>query len=110
MAVTVLSFADGGATRAGAVEAPLEHLAGRVARQLVHEQDLAGHLEAGEVALDVVLHRLLVQAGARAQHHEGAQALAELLVADADDRDLFDLLVARRAGPRPRAGRRSRRR
>src|SRR3954447_7721337 len=37
----------------------LEHLAGRVARQLVHEGDFAGHLVAREVLLDVGLDLVL---------------------------------------------------
>src|SRR5947209_16420026 len=59
-------------------EIPLEHLAGRVARQLGQEHDLARHLEACEVALDVVLDRGLVEARAVQRHDERLQALAEL--------------------------------
>src|SRR5689334_432723 len=63
---------SGGGTSIG-VEVALEHLAGRVARQLVEEDDLARHLVAGEVLLDVTLERLLVDRPLR--DHEGAQPL-----------------------------------
>src|SRR5450631_4138773 len=39
---------------ASVLELALDHLAGRVAGQLLQEHHLAGHLEAGEVLLDVV--------------------------------------------------------
>src|ERR1700710_846786 len=42
------------------LEVLLEHLAGRVARQLVEEDDLARHLVAGEVVLDVLFQGVLV--------------------------------------------------
>src|SRR5215204_7508874 len=66
----------------------LQDLAGRVARQLVDEDDLARHLVARQVlphvALELVLGRLL----AALEHHERAQALAEVLVLDSHGRDV----------------------
>src|SRR4051812_49102135 len=58
----------------------LEHLARRVARELVEEDDLARDLVAREVGLDVVLELVLAGVGAVAQHDERPQALAELVV------------------------------
>src|SRR5882672_10737519 len=75
---------------AGALQVALEHLAGRVARELREEHHVARHLEAGEVRLDVILHRRLAQFGAVAGDDEGLQALAELLVGDAHDGRLLD--------------------
>src|SRR5204863_1216523 len=72
-------------------ELALEHLAGRVARELFQEGDLAWHLEAGEVRLHVSLHLLLAQALAVAHNDERLQALAEVRIGDPDDRDLIDL-------------------
>ena len=47
-------------------------------------------LVAGEVLPHVVLGVVLGQGRARLEHEEGLQALAELLVVDADDGDLAD--------------------
>src|SRR5262245_42392749 len=71
-------------------ELPLEHLAGGVAGQLVEEDDLAGHLEAGEVLLDPVLQVVLRRV--TRDHHERLQALAEVVVVDADRGHLDDRL------------------
>ena len=73
-------------------ELALEHLAGRVARQLVDEHDVARDLVAGEVRLDVLLD--LVGRHLLLGHDDGLQPLAELLVVDAEDRDLLDRVVA----------------
>ncbi len=92
-------------------ELALEDLAGRVARQLLHEHHLARHLVAGEVLLDVGLDGpLRSDLAGVSPHDEGPQPLAELLVGNADDGDLLDRRCGRRAGPRPRAGTRSPRR
>src|ERR1700722_6021632 len=72
---------------------PLEDLAGRVARQLLHEHHIARNLETGEVRLHVVLHRLLRQPVAVARHYERLQPLPELRALDAPNRALLDLLV-----------------
>src|ERR1700728_1923455 len=77
-----------------AAQLALEHLAGGVARQLIHEHDFARHLVAREVVLDVLLHRFLVQSRILACDDERLQALAELLVVHADHRGLLDALVA----------------
>src|ERR1700742_2417008 len=69
-------------------ELALEDLPGRVARQLLQEDDLARDLVAGEVRLDVVLELVRGRLAAGVEHDERAQALAELLVLDADHRDL----------------------
>ena len=88
----------------------LEDLAGGVARELVDELDVARHLVAREVLLDVVLERRPRDSFVPlALDDERLQPLAELLVGHADDGDLGDRRVAWRAGPRPPAGRRSRR-
>src|SRR3954452_10629288 len=73
-------------------ELPLEHLAGRRARQLLHELDVARDLVAGQVRLDVLLD--LVGRHLLLRHHHGLEALAELLVVDAEDRGFLDLVVA----------------
>src|SRR5947209_6436203 len=69
----------------------LDDLARGVARQLVEERDLPGHLVPGQVGLDVVLElllgRLLLALG---RHDERLEALAELLVGDTHHRDLVD--------------------
>src|SRR3954454_9136785 len=71
----------------------LEDLAGLVARQLVDEHELLGHLVVREVGLHVLLELGLVGLARPARHHEGLQRLAELLVLDADDRHLGDAVV-----------------
>src|SRR4051794_34919967 len=75
-------------------ELPLEDLAGRVARQLVDEDDVARDLVAREVRLDVVPELVLRRRPARLDDDERAQPLAELLVLDADDGHLADRRVA----------------
>src|SRR4051794_10925848 len=74
-------------------ELALQDLAGCVARQLVDEHDLARDLVAREVRLHVVLQLVLRRLAPGLDDDEGAQALAELLVVDADDRDLAHRLV-----------------
>src|ERR1700753_2358807 len=76
-------------------ELTLEHLAGRVARQLVQEHDLARDLVAGQVLTDVVADLVLAQPGPVAPHPERPQPLAEALVLDADRRGLDDPHVTR---------------
>src|ERR1700753_2261670 len=80
-----------GVSRSGAahrlaplLQLPLDHLAGGVAGQFVHKDDLPRDLVAGQVLLDVVLDVVLGHLAARAQDDERPQALAELLVVDAD--------------------------
>src|ERR1700728_1323761 len=75
----------------GGAELALEDLAGGVARKLGDEDDFAWDLVAGEVLLDVFLDRVLVEIGVLAGDDERLQALAELVVGDADDGGLFDL-------------------
>src|SRR4051794_4581440 len=75
-------------------ELPLEDLAGRVARQLVDEHDVARDLVAREVRLDVVSELVLRRRPARLDDDERAQPLAELLVLDADDGHVADRRVA----------------
>ena len=58
----------------------------------------------------VVAHRRPRRGRLPSRDDERLQPLAELLVVDADHRDLGDLRVVAPAGPRPRAGTRSRRR
>src|SRR4051794_23282889 len=81
-------------------ELTLENLASRVARELIEEHDLAWNLVAGEVllhpGLEVVLARTR-RARAPADHDERLEALAELVVVDADRGDLDDRLVAGQA-------------
>src|SRR4051794_15860301 len=72
----------------------LEDLARRRARQLVDEVDVARHLVAGEVGLHVVLELLLADLLALALDHDRLQALAELLVVDAEHGHVGDGLVA----------------
>src|SRR4051812_32368072 len=71
----------------------LEDLAGRVARQLLHEDDVARDLVAREVRLHVILQLRLGGVAPGVEDDERAQALTELLVLDADDGDLADGLV-----------------
>src|SRR5204862_78248 len=71
----------------------LEDLAGGVARQLIEELDLARDLVAREVGLHQVLELVGVDRRPARDHDEGLQALAELLVLDADDRHLVDRVV-----------------
>src|SRR4051794_1658523 len=73
---------------------PLEDLARRRARQLVDEVDLARHLVAGQVGLHVVLELLLADLLALALDDDRLQALAELLVVDAEHGHVGDTLVA----------------
>src|SRR3954463_5978932 len=74
------------------LELLLHDLAGRVARQLVDELDLARDLEAREIRLHVLLELVLARL-AVAGHDERLQALAELLVLDADDRHVGHAVV-----------------
>src|ERR1700756_4567523 len=92
---------DSGVSRSGAahrlaplLQLPLDHLAGGVAGQFVYKDDLPRDLVAGQVLLDVVLDVVLGHLAARAQDDERPQALAELLVVDADRGRLLDRLVA----------------
>src|SRR2546423_11717857 len=69
---------------------PLEHLARRVARQLVDQDDLARDLVAREVVADVLLQRVRVGVAAVRRDHERAQPLPELVVLHADAGRLGD--------------------
>jgi hypothetical protein len=60
---------------------------------VVEEVDLARDLVAREVGLDVVLELVLRRARSPRAHDERLEPLAELLVVDADDRDLVDGVV-----------------
>src|SRR5207247_9479870 len=71
----------------------LEDLARGVAGKLVHELDLARHLVAREVGPNVLLRLVLGQLRVVPCDDERLQALAELLVVDADHRDLLDGVV-----------------
>src|SRR3954469_23397534 len=73
----------------------LQDLAGRVARQLVHELDVLGHLVAREIRLHLRLDLILRRAAAPLRHDERLQPLAELLVVDADHGHLVDALHVR---------------
>src|SRR6266550_1378189 len=70
----------------------LQHLAGRVAGELVDELDLARDLVAREVRLHVLLQLVLARLAVLG-HHEGLEMLPELLVVDADHGHVGDLLV-----------------
>src|SRR3954447_26340743 len=72
----------------------LEHLAGGVAGQLVHELDVARDLVGGEVGLDEPPDLVLAQGGALAPDDDRLRPLAELLVRDAEARRLGDRLMA----------------
>src|ERR1700730_3351258 len=72
---------------------PLEHLPGRIARQLIEEHHVARSLVARQVRFDVLLDRLLVQLGVVAQHDERLQTLTELLVGNSHDCGLLDVAV-----------------
>src|SRR3954469_25408251 len=65
------------------LELLLQDLAGRVARQLVHELDLPRHLVAREVGLHLLLD-LVLRRPRPLLRDERLQPLAELLVVDAD--------------------------
>ena len=83
---------------------PGHHLAGGVARQLVEEHHVAGERELRQLVADPVAHLLGVELLTRAEHHEGGEPLAEVLVVDADDRDLhLDCYWARLEDPGPLA-------
>src|SRR4051794_32615857 len=69
----------------------LHDLARGVAGELVDEDPVLRDLEVREVRLDVLLQRVLVDLAVL--DDEGLQRLAELLVVDADDRRLADVLV-----------------
>ena len=71
----------------------LQDLTRRVTRKFVDEDDLARHLVARQVRLDVVLELVLADLRAVLLDDEGAQPLAELLVVDADRGRLGDGLV-----------------
>src|SRR4051794_603212 len=77
-------------------ELTLEDLASRVAWELIEEHDLARNLVAGEVLPDPVLEVVLARRFG-SDDHECLQALAELLVVDADRGHLDDGLVTREA-------------
>ena len=98
------------ASRARLGELALEHLAGRVARQLVDEHDLARDLEAREVRLHVVLQLGLAAALAPGRHDDTRAAAGPTRRRGRRRRRPRRRVGGRRAGPRPRAGRRSRRR
>src|SRR5215218_10446765 len=72
------------------LELALEHLPGGVARQLVHELDVARDLVSREVGLDVPLDLVLAQRRAVALDDDGLQALPVVLVVDAEHRHLGD--------------------
>src|SRR4051812_28198661 len=63
----------------------LEDLAGRVARQLVEELHVARDLVARQVGLHLLLDLVLRRPARPLGHDKRLQALAELLVVDADD-------------------------
>src|SRR4051794_26181368 len=69
-------------------ELALDDLAGRVARQLIEEDEVARHLVPGQVVPDVapegVGHLLRVVGLSPVEDDERAEPLAELLVVDAD--------------------------
>src|SRR3954470_1093534 len=67
---------------------PLEHLAGRRARQLVDEDDVARHLVARQLRLHGRAHRVRADLRPVQADDVGAEALAELVVLDADHRRL----------------------
>src|SRR3954470_24508470 len=75
-------------------ELALQHLAGRVARKLVEELDVARHLVAREMLLHVALHLVLGQL-AGSGHDERLEPLAEVRILDADDRGVRDLRMLR---------------
>src|SRR5581483_1123708 len=72
--------------------APLE-LAGRGARQLLDERDLARDLEARERLLDVVAQLVLGRARARLQDDHRGEPLTELGILDAEHRRVGDRRV-----------------
>src|SRR3954452_6867712 len=75
----------------GVLELALKHLAGRGPRELVDEDHVARRLVAREVLLDVVLDVLRAEGAVLDDH--GLQALAELVVVDAEDGDVGHALV-----------------
>src|SRR5919201_2140564 len=70
----------------------LEHFAGRVPGQLLHELDLPRHLVPGQVRAHVVLD--LVRRELTFGNDHGPQRLSELLVGYPDDGDLGNLRMA----------------
>src|SRR6186713_3126492 len=76
-----------------AFELGLEHLAGRVVRQLVAELHVARDLEPGERLASEILKLLDLDGGTLVEHHHGLDLVSERLVLDPDDRDLSHGLV-----------------
>src|SRR4051794_21846217 len=76
------------------LQLPAEHLAGRVARQLVHEAELARDLEAREVLPREGLQLFGGQRSSGRRHDERGEALAEALVGDTEDDGLLDARTA----------------
>src|SRR3954449_1994050 len=72
------------------LQLPAEHLAGRVARKLLHEAELARDLEAGEVLACEGLQVARGQRGSGRRHDECREALAEALVGDTQHDRLLD--------------------
>src|SRR5947209_2367897 len=81
---------EGSPAAAVSAQLALEDLARRVARELIHENDVAGHLVARQVGAHMVLQLGCADLAPRVKADEGTQPLAELLVTDADDRHLTD--------------------
>ena len=96
--------------RLARVQVALEDLAGRVARQLVEELDLARRLVAGEVRLDVGFQVVLGDLGLRVERRRRPSAAGRTPRPRPRSPPPRPPPRGRRAGPRPRAGRRSRRR
>src|SRR5690625_7811571 len=65
-------------------------LARGVPRELLDKAYVAGHFVPRQVVLDVLLDGIGVESRPRSGRDVGAQSLPELLVVDADDRDLDD--------------------
>src|SRR5699024_546305 len=66
-------------------------LARGVPRELLDKAYVAGHFVPRQVVLDVLLDGIGVESRPRSGRDVGAQSLPELLVVDADDRDLDDV-------------------
>ena len=88
-----LVAAPGSTQGLGDAQLALHHLAGVVARKVVQDHHLARHLVTGQVLLHVPLEVVRCRGGTRLQDDVGVEALAELLVVDADHRRLHDVLV-----------------